>query len=161
MNKKTQILESLKDHQITYTLTDHAPVHFVEDIDIYNARTPGVQTKNILLWNKKTHQMILVISDAKKKLDIKNISKLSKIKNLSFVPADKILQYFSAEPGYVSPLLLIHSNVITIPVVYIDQILLESDTLAFHPGTNTATIDIAREDLIKLFNMYKIKYYTY
>lgn len=160
-NNQTQLLKILATHEIPYALTKHQAVHSVEDINTCNAKTSGVQTKNILLWNKKTAQMVLVVSCARNKLDIKKISQLCDIASLSFVPQERLLIDFSVQSGSVSPLMLFSHQSKSMPAVCIDQNLLDSSTLAFHPGVNTATIDISSADLVKLFDIYKISFKPY
>lgn len=141
------IYQILEDLGITYQKYDHPPVYTVEDAEKYD-RGNGGQSKNLFLRNKKGNKHYLVILEASKRLNLKQLESLLEEVNLSFASAERLLKYLGVTPGSVSPFGLIHDTDNTVKVI-VDKDLLEYENQSFHPNVNTSTLVIKTPDFQK------------
>ena len=142
------IYQVLADLKITYERHDHPAVFTVEEAEKYDQHFAAGQSKNLFLRNKTKSQFYLVVVNAYKKVDLKNLAKHLGESSLSFASAEYLHDYLNLTPGSVSPFGLINDEDKKVHVV-IDTDLLANDKVAFHPNINTATLIISSHDFKK------------
>lgn len=141
------IYQILEDLGISYQKYDHPPVYTVEDAEKYD-RGNAPHSKNLFLRNKKGNKHFLVILEASKRLNLKQLESLLEEVNLSFASSERLLKYLGVTPGSVSPFGLIHDTDNTVKVI-VDKDLLEYENQSFHPNVNTSTLVIKTPDFLK------------
>ena len=87
--------------------------------------------------------------EEKASVDLKRFSKSINAKNLSFANENYLKKYLGIKPGSVSPYALLNDtqNVVNF---YLDEKLVKSDIINYHPLINTTTISIRTKDFINL-----------
>ena len=145
MNDVFKLLDNLA---IPYTKYDHPAVFTVEEADKYVSPTKACHSKNLFVCNKKKTIYYLIVMEAHKKADLKNIASLIGSERLSFAVPDKLLHFLGLTPGAVSPFGLINDKKHEV-IVVIDTEFLQQELLGFHPNLNTATIVINNNDFKK------------
>ena len=83
----------------------------------------------------------------KKKIDLKKLKITLESKTLSFASHDKLNEILKIEPGSVSPFGLIN-DIDNKTKFFLDDDILKSDTVNFHPLVNNFTINIKINDFI-------------
>lgn len=147
-----QILNKLN---INYELIEHEAVFTVDDAKRIEDSIEGIGCKNLFLTdNKNNYYLVLIQED--KRLNIKEISKLVNANRLSFASTEQLMNILKLEKGSVTPLGIINdvSNIVTI---IIDKDLKENKVLC-HPNTNTRTISLEFDDLIRFIEFFNHKY---
>ena len=84
-------------------------------------------------------------------MGIHDLEKQLKQGKLSFASDQRMMKYLGVTPGSVTPFGLINDEDHHVHV-FLDQHLLESKTISFHPCTNTASIIIKWEDFLKFLD---------
>lgn len=151
------IYDVLKELKIAYEEIEHEAVYTIEEsLNVTNS-LGGIGCKNLFLKDKKGNY-ILVILEENKKANIKEVENATNLKKLSFASTEDLKNILGLYPGSVSPFGLIndHENK-TIIVIDND---LKNNNLQFHPNTNTKTMLISYNDLIKFLD-YTNHHYIY
>ena len=101
------------------------------------------------LYFCKKSDFFLFSCEEKASVDLKRFSKSINAKNLSFANENYLKKYLGIKPGSVSPYALLNDtqNVVNF---YLDEKLVKSDIINYHPLINTTTISIRTKDFINL-----------
>ncbi len=141
-NNIYQILDQLG---IPFQKHEHPPVHTVEEANRYRGQLPGGRTKNLFLRNKKGDRHYLVVVEAEKQVDLRQLRALVGERALSFASPSRLEKHLGLTPGSVTPFGIINDREKGV-VVVLDRDLMRHEDLNFHPNVNTATLTISRED---------------
>ena len=106
---KDELLLLLKKSNIPYSITEHPPLHTVEDSLSNRGVISGVHSKNLFLKNKKK-EYFLFSCDEIQKVDLKKVSKSLNIGNISFAKEDKLKEILGVQPGSVTPFGLLNEK---------------------------------------------------
>lgn len=149
------IYEVFKKLNIEYNEIEHKPLYTILDAEVIKGRIEGQECKNLFLTDNKDGYYLVIIED-KKRVDLKQLQKLLNVSKLSFASAGKLKEILNLIPGSVTPLSIIYdtNNKVTL---LIDNDL-KNKMLLFHPNTNTKTVSIKYNDLIKFIEFEKHKY---
>lgn len=156
-----EVFNTLKKLGIHYELLNHKPVYTIEDMNTLDKNIfKGAEIcKNLFLRDQKGKRHFLVVLCSEKKVDMAKIQEQVLSTRLSFASSERLMKYLKLEPGYVSPMGLIHDEEKKVEVL-IDEDLKDKPLLAVHPNTNEASVLISFEDLMKFIksmgNQYKI-----
>jgi Ala-tRNA(Pro) deacylase len=126
---------------------EHDAVFTVAESARLEHRLPGGHTKNLFLKDKKSRLFLVVALDGTT-IDLKALHKSLDSDRLSFGKPDLLMQVLGVPPGSVTPFALINDTGARVTVV-LDADMMRHERLNFHPLENTATTNIAREDLIR------------
>lgn len=157
MSQEKQILEKLTALKIHHRVIHHRPVWHMEDGPEFADTTI---VKNMLLYDTSAQMFYLDILLSEERVDFKKIAHSLNItrKNLRFASDDELKNELGIISGMVSPL-IINENTKNIELI-ISPKLQGLDNLGFHAGTNTETVVIAYQDLLKFEDCLHIKYVT-
>jgi Ala-tRNA(Pro) deacylase len=142
------IYKILQDLDITFTEHKHPAVFTVEEAEKHRGDIDGARIKNLFLRNKKGDKHFLLVADAFKQIDLKNVCQAVNEKKIGFASPDRMKKYLSLTPGSVSPFGIINDSNKEVTVL-LDKELLTHDKLNFHPNINTVTIQISKDDFLK------------
>lgn len=137
----TDIYAFLDQHDIPYNRQDHPPVYTTEQAERLVPPLPGVHTKNLFLRDKKGKRYFLLVVEASKELDLKNLAAQIEASRLSLASSRRLMQYLGIEPGAVSLLALVNDPEHNVEIL-IDRRIWDEDALHCHPLVNTATLVI-------------------
>ncbi len=143
-----QLFTLLDSLNIETTTVEHPPLFTVEDSQLLRGQISGGHTKNLFLKDKKGNFFLVTVSESAK-VDLKTLHKvIGGSSRLSFGKPEKLLEYLGVLPGSVTAFSVINDAENMVKMI-IDAPLMENETLNCHPLINTATTNIARDDLIK------------
>jgi Ala-tRNA(Pro) deacylase len=132
---------------IKTTTTDHRPVFTVEEGADIKAAIPGGHTKNLFLKDRNG-ALFLVCALGETRVSINQLHKALGCARLSFGPEEALYETLGVRPGSVTIFALINDPNHTITLI-LDEALLASDPVNFHPLSNDATTSISQPDLQK------------
>lgn len=137
----------LKQKKYRYELHQHEPLFTVEDSKRLRGKIKGSHSKNLFLKNKKNN-FFLISCEENDEINLKHISKLLNLGNVSFAREEYLFKYMGIKPGSVSPFALLNdtNNVVDF---YLEKKLHESESVNFHPLLNNATITMQTNEFIK------------
>ena len=143
------IFEVLGTLGIEFRRLDHEAVFTVEQsrqLRIFD-KLGGQACKNLFLRNKRGEFFLLTLP-ADKHADLKAVAKILGLSRLSFASEDELNALMKLHTGAVTPLAVVNDTQRKVRLLIDAE--LAGKTLLLHPNTNTATISIAFDDLIKL-----------
>lgn len=146
---KKEIFEILDEKNIAYERHDHIPVFTVAEADEVSLPDYTVDSKNLLLRDKKTDSYFLIIMGAHKALDLKALKTALGAKSLSFAQPDRLMEYFGLIPGAVSPFGALNDKEHKVLIIF-DEELRGASHFAAHPNENDCTLLLAVSDIEKL-----------
>ena len=126
---------------------EHPPLFTVEQSRALRGEIPGGHCKNLFLKDKKG-QVALVVALEDAHIDLKTLGPRIGIGKVSFVKPDLLMELLGVEPGGVSPFGLINDVRQQVKVV-LDERMMTSEHLNYHPLTNAATTTISARDLVR------------
>lgn len=132
---------------IAHKTYEHPPVFTVEESRAACAHVPGCHTKNLFLKDRKDG-LWLVVAREELRIDLNALAKQLDAARFSFGSAELLIATLGVPPGSVTPFSLINDTESRLRIV-LDQEMLASDPLNFHPLRNDRTTAIAPSDLVR------------
>lgn len=143
---RQDLLARLAELGIETRTVDHAPVFTVAESMQLERQLPGGHTKNLFLKDKKD-RLFLVVALGHARIDLKSLHKVLGSDRLSFGRPDLLMEVLGVPPGSVTPFALINDKARRVTVI-LDADMMRHERLNYHPLANTATTNIARDDLL-------------
>ena len=146
MLESKDLINIIKNKEYDFLLHEHKHLFTVEQSIELRGKIEGHHSKNLFLKNKK-NDFFLFSFEEDEKIDLKKMSKLLKIGNLSFANQEYLFKYLGVKPGSVSPYALLNDkdNVVNF---YLEKKLYESELINFHPLLNNSTITMPTKQFI-------------
>jgi Ala-tRNA(Pro) deacylase len=134
--------------EIPYHVTEHEAVFTVEQSQRIDRDLAGSHTKNLFLKDA-AGQFWLVTVPAQARVDLKALPAAIGSKRVSFGQAQDMERLLGVTPGSVTPLAAIN-DISRSVIVVLDSVLADDGgKINVHPLRNTATITLAKSDLIR------------
>ena len=152
MDNSKEILTALNQMGIPYRLIEHEAKWTIEDCLNTPELDPALATmpKNVFLCNRQQTAFYLMLLAPQRAFRTAVVSKLLGVSRLSFAPEEKLPDFLGLEKGAVSPLGLLFDAERRVQLV-VDAALLDYERLWFHPGVNTASVEISSRDFMQRF----------
>ena len=131
---------------VTQTI-EHEAVFTVAESSKLERELPGAHTKNLFLKDKKD-RLFLVVAQGHAHIDLKQLHKKIGADRLSFTGPALLMEVLGVPAGSVTPFALINDEARRVTVV-LDADMMRHERLNYHPLENTATTNIARDDLVR------------
>ena len=141
---------------IKYTEIEHQPLFTVDEARDVQMQIAGQGCKSILLRTKKCDRYFLILLHKNHRADTRAIASQVNCGHLSFANANELAELLGLYPGSVSPFGIINDTENRVELL-IDPCLV-GQRLLFHPNTNTRTVSIAYDDLIKFIESQEHNY---
>ena len=126
---------------------EHEAVFTVQQSSRLEPTLPGGHTKNLFLKDKKG-RLFLVVALSRARIDLKNLHQVLGSDRLSFGRPELLLEVLGVPAGSVTPFALINDTHQRVTVI-LDADMMRQERLNYHPLENTATTNIARDDLVR------------
>ncbi len=126
---------------------EHEAVFTVAESHKLDSELQGAHTKNLFLKDDRG-ALFLVVAVATTRVDLKALSRTLSAGRFSFGKPELLNEVLGVEPGSVTAFAVINDTGARVNVV-LDAELMAFDTINCHPLENTATTNIAREDLMR------------
>ena len=139
--RKNDIQYNEVKHDAVWTMAEASQLELLNDTVI----------KNLFLKKRKTDEYFLCVVVGHKKIDFKILApqlQLSRNK-LNFASEMDLADGLGLKPGVVTPLGLPHDKKQQVTVL-LDKDLQNVDVIGIHPNTNTATVFVKYDDLLKI-----------
>jgi Ala-tRNA(Pro) deacylase len=143
---RPDLFDRLDQLGIATTTIDHEAVFTVAQSSKLEATLPGGHTKNLFLKDKKD-RLFLVVALGHAHIDLKTLPKLIGCDRLSFGKPELLMEVLGVTAGSVTPFALINDRARRVTVI-LDADMMRHQRLNYHPLENTATTNIAAEDLV-------------
>jgi Ala-tRNA(Pro) deacylase len=137
----------LSELGIATRTVEHAPVFTVAESEKLERNLPGGHTKNLFLKDAKD-RLFLVTAESHNRIDLKSLHKVLGCARLSFGKPELLQEVLGVPPGSVTAFALINDRARRVSFV-LDVRLTQYDCINCHPLENTATTNIALDDLLR------------
>jgi Ala-tRNA(Pro) deacylase len=144
---RNTLFERLAELGISTRTLDHEAVYTVAESSEIEANLPGAHTKNLFLKGDKG-SLVLVVAKTSTKVDLKALAKKLGAGRFSFGKPEVLLAALGVSPGSVTAFAIANDTEQRVAFVF-DSVLMTHDSLNCHPLENTATTNIARDDLLR------------
>ena len=142
------IYDRLDALAISFDRVDHDHADTMEDCLAIEKVLGAKICKNLFLCNRQKTCFYMLLMPGDKPFKTKFLTSQLNCARLSFAEADKMQEFLHTIPGSVSALELIFDTDNNIQLV-IDNDLMKDEYICGHPGINTSTVRLLREDMIK------------
>ena len=142
------IYEFLDDLGINYMYLDHQEEFSMGDAADADEAIGVVGAKNVFLHDKKRRHYVLILVNGTKRVDLKKISELTGLKNLSFCNEEDLDTVLGLTPGAVTPFGLLNDKNGLVQLI-IDETLRDEELFAMHPCVNTTTVRMSHRDFME------------
>ncbi len=126
---------------------EHEPLFTVAESGRIERELPGAHTKNLFLKDDDG-ELFLVIAQSSTRVDLKALARTLAAGRFSFGKPDLLMETLGVPPGSVTAFAVINDRARRVRVV-IDAEVMRQPSVNCHPLENTATTNIARDDLLR------------
>ena len=144
---RTELFDYLSRLKIKTSTVDHPPVSTVAESSNIDRDLPGGHTKNLFLKDAKG-KLFLIIAKDTTQINLKSLPAYIGSARLSFGNPELMSKTLGITPGSVTAFALINDRDQRVTVIF-DKALTEEESINCHPLENTATTNIARDDLLQ------------
>jgi Ala-tRNA(Pro) deacylase len=144
------LLAFLTAEGIGYNRYHHEPVMKAHEFDPVIDALPGVNVRNLFVYDKKRRYWLITLPLLAPAVDLKTLGiQLRAQGRLSFCSAEVLMEKLGVTPGSVCPWAILNNKDQDVTLVF-DEATLVGPFLNAHPLVNTQTIAVAPEDLLRL-----------
>jgi Ala-tRNA(Pro) deacylase len=144
---RRQLFARLAELGIASRTVEHEAVFTVAESSRLERELPGGHTKNLFLKDKRD-RLFLVVALGSARIDLKGLHGKLGCDRLSFGRPELLMEVLGVPAGSVTPFALINDRARRVTVI-LDADMMRHERLNYHPLENTATTNIAREDLVR------------
>jgi Ala-tRNA(Pro) deacylase len=148
---RQDLFERLKALDIATTTLEHEAAFTVAGSGDIHAALQGAHTKNLFLKDDKG-RLVLIVAKTSTNVDLKATSKALGAGRFSFGKPDLLMTALGVPPGAVTAFAIANDTAGHVTLV-IDAELMTHDSLNCHPLENTATTNIARDELLRFIRL--------
>jgi Ala-tRNA(Pro) deacylase len=130
----------------THTV-EHEALFTVAESSKLERELPGAHTKNLFLKDEDG-DLFLVVAQTTTRVDLKVLARTLGAGRFSFGKPELLMEALGVPPGSVTAFAVINDGARRVRLV-IDAELMRHDSINCHPLENTATTNIARDDLLR------------
>jgi Ala-tRNA(Pro) deacylase len=132
---------------IEHSTIEHPPFFTVEEGRPWHDQIPGLHCKNLFIKDRKGG-IWLVVMPGDKRADLGRLEKALGARRFSFARPDVLQDVLALTPGSVTPFGLINDTQRRVTVI-LDQAMLDSEWVNFHPLHNAASTTLRSADLLR------------
>lgn len=144
---RAQLFAYLAEMGIVTRTVEHPPLFTVADSAEVEHKLPGGHTKNLFLKDAKAN-LYLIVAQSSTPIDLKRLPATINSHRLSFGKPELLMEVLGVSPGSVTAFSVINDHTQRVTVI-IDAKLMHQPSVNCHPLENTATTNIARDDLLR------------
>lgn len=150
-----EIQKHLNKHNIKYEHFTHIGIFTAKESEEHTSHLPGIRCKNIFLKDRDSKTYYLVTLPVTKIINMKSLQKHVGAKKLTLANEEELKNMLNSSPGHVSPFGIFYDKERKANYI-IEKSVWESTTGAnFHPGINTESIYVDRENFHKLIHSFE------
>lgn len=144
---REELFQRLDALGIVTSTTEHAATFTVAESGAIHDSMPGAHTKNLFVKDPDG-RMLLIVANVETRVDLKLVAKQAGVGRLSFGKPELLTDILGVTPGSVTAFAIANDAAKRVTIV-LDRALMSHGSLNCHPLENTATTNIARDDLLR------------
>lgn len=148
---QSQVYDFLETHGIEFDYYEHPEAPTIEIAKQFYRGEGTTLCKNLFFRNHKGNKHYLVIMDSRHDMDIHSIEKVLHQGKLSFASPERMMKYLGVRPGSVSLFNLVN-DVNHDVILFVDEELMRTEKVSFHPNDNRASLVISSDAMMKFIS---------
>lgn len=148
MIRRQNILRLLDEAGISYRIAEHPAVYTMEEMHALHLEQEDAIARNLFLRDDKKRNWYLLVLHGDRPVDLKELRQIIGSRPLSFASETALKEMMGLEKGSVTPMGVLNDE------KHIVQVLIDSEyehqTIGVHPDSNTATVWLNCDDLVRL-----------
>ena len=144
---RQDLFNRLAELDIATRTVEHEPLFTVAESSRLERELPGAHTKNLFLKDEGG-DLFLVVAASTTRVDLKALARTLRAGRFSFGEPELLMEALGVPPGSVTAFAAMNDPARRVRVV-IDAELMKHASVNCHPLENTATTNIARDDLLR------------
>ena len=144
---RQELFTRLAQMGIETETVEHQPMFTVAESSKLEKQLPGADTKNLFLKDDRG-ALFLVVAMATTRVDLKALARMLRAGRFSFGNPELLHEVLGVRPGSVTAFCVANDVALRVRVV-LDAELMKHSSINCHPLENTATTNIARDDLLR------------
>ncbi len=144
---RKELFARLAELGIATRTLEHEPVFTVAESSRLERELSGAHTKNLFLKDENG-ELFLVIAQSSSRVDLKALRRTLSAGRFSFGKPELLMEVLGVPPGSVTAFAVMNDRTRRVRVV-VDAEVMRHDSVNCHPLENTATTNIARDDLLR------------
>jgi len=149
---RQDLFARLTELGIATRTVEHEPLFTVAESSKLERELPGAHTKNLFLKDEGG-DLYLVVAHSATRVDLKALARTLGAGRFSFGKPELLMEALGVPAGSVTAFAIMNDQARRVRVV-IDAELMKHDSVNCHPLENTATTNIARDDLLRFIRHY-------
>lgn len=146
---KQEIKAFLEEKKIPYEWVEHKAVFTIEEMEELGLESMDEIAKNLFLRDQKGKRHFLVVIQADKQANLKELGEKLGVGKLSFASEERLEKYLGLKKGAVSPLGVLNDENCAVEVFF-DQDFCELEKIGVHPNENTASVYLSVDALLQI-----------
>ena len=143
-----KVMRILDERKIPYRFQEHPPIYTIEEMLDLDMDGKEDVAKNLFLRDDKKRNYYLVVVREEKRVNLNELREKICSRRLTFASEEDLDRIMKLIRGSVTPLGILNDTEHLVQV-YIDRSF-EHKIIGCHPNTNTATVWLETDDLVKL-----------
>jgi len=144
---RQDLFNRLAELDIATRTVEHEPLFTVAESSRLERELPGAHTKNLFLKDEGG-DLFLVVAASTTRVDLNALARTLRAGRFSFGKPELLMEALGVPPGSVTAFAAMNDPARRVRVV-IDAELMKHASVNCHPLENTATTNIARDDLLR------------
>jgi len=145
-----EFLQFLEQNGFQYERIEHPAVFTCAEADLHRPKTPAVATKNLFLCDKKARRFFLAVTACEKTVDLAHLARQLGVPHLRFGSEENLLRLLGVTRGAVTMMGLANDSEQRVEL-WMDAEIWQGEHFLSHPLVNTATLVLAKEELLRFF----------
>lgn len=151
-SSEQDFLQFLDANQFVYQRVEHPAVFTCAEAELHRPDVPAVSTKNLFLCDKKGRRFFLAVTACEKMVKLDGLSIQLGAPHLRFGSEENLLRLLGVTRGAVTMMGLANDTGHAVEL-WIDSEIWESEHFLSHPLVNTATLVLAKTELLRFFEL--------
>ena len=151
MMERKDILHLLDENGIVYRIVEHPAVFTMEEMHALHLEQEDAVARNLFLRDDKKRNWYLLVLHGDRPADLKELRHMLGSRPLSFASESSLNELLGLQKGAVTPLGVLNDKEHLVQVVFDEEY--RHQTIGVHPDSNTATIWMNCDDLVRLLEL--------
>ena len=152
ISSEQDFLAFLDGNGFVYQRIEHPAVFTCAEAETHRPAMPAVSTKNLFLCDKKARRFFLAVTACERTVNLNDLSTRLGVAHLRFGSEENLMRLLGVTRGSVTMMGLVNDTEHKVEL-WIDEGIWEGDTFLSHPLVNTATLILARSELLRFFEV--------
>ncbi|MEW5938203.1 MAG: prolyl-tRNA synthetase associated domain-containing protein [Chloroflexota bacterium] len=152
ISSEQDFLKFLDANGFVYQRVEHPAVFTCDEAELHRPAMPAISTKNLFLCDKKARRFFLAVTSCERTVKLDDLSAQLGVARLRFGSEENLMRLLGVTRGSVTMMGLANDAERQVEL-WIDEEIWGSEYFLSHPLVNTATLILAKAELLRFFEL--------